>query len=340
MASKESYKEHILKQIATNTGANIHDLRNDSHQEMRTDRVEKAVHFDISQDDDVTMTASSGVQAEAQTDSTGVQAKAQTISPGQPSKTKMDEFGGTQATQIRMKDKPSQATEDRSEEIEQLRQASELEKQVLIEQHEQHIGRVRQQVTEQVMAQAEAEHSRTKEGYKHEFLKKSQINEAEAQIIINQAQHQTQQEAKHYVGTVINYAEQAYIDQLSKERAKTEKEAKEAKEAKREHMKQLREERAQAELEILRAEVAEKRAKKAETSARGRTQQSAGRSSSGPEPKRGGTRPGSSTTTSQTGPPRAASLLSRVSLTGPSGTQPWMKSIALLLTRSASWRIL
>ena len=63
---------------------------------MRAERVEKAVHFYISQDDDVTMTASSGVQAEPQTDSTGVQAKAQTTSSGsQPSKTKMDQFGGT-----------------------------------------------------------------------------------------------------------------------------------------------------------------------------------------------------------------------------------------------------
>ena len=63
---------------------------------MRTERVEKAVDFDISQDDDVTMTASSGVQAEAQTDSTGVQAKAQTTSSGpQSSKTKMDQSGGT-----------------------------------------------------------------------------------------------------------------------------------------------------------------------------------------------------------------------------------------------------
>ena len=263
MASKESYKEHLLKQIATNTGANIHDLRNDSHQEMRTERVEKTVHFDISQDDDVTVTASSGVQAEAQTDLTGVQAKAQTTSSGsQPSKTKMDEFGGTQTTKIRMKDKPSQATEDRPEEIEQLRQANELEKQALIEQHEQHIERIRQQV----MAQAEAEHSRLKEGYKQEFMKKSQINEAEAQQIINQAQHQTQQEAKHYVGSVINYAEQTHIDKLREERAKTEKEAKEAKETKREHMKKLREEKAQAELEILRAEMVEKRATKAETS--------------------------------------------------------------------------
>ena len=129
MASKESYKEHLLNEIAKNTGTNIHDLRNDSHQEMRTDRVEKAVHFDISKDDDVTMTASSGVQAKAQTDSTGVQAKAQTTSSGsQSSTTKMDQFGGTQTTRIKMKDRgsQSQATEDKTEEIEQLRQASEL----------------------------------------------------------------------------------------------------------------------------------------------------------------------------------------------------------------------
>ena len=256
MASKESYKEHSLKQIATNTGANIHDLRNDSHQEMRTDRVEKAVHFDTSQDDDVPMTASSGVQAEAQMDSTGVQAKAQTTSSGsQSSKTKMDQFGGTQTTTIKMKDRGSQATEDRSEEIEQLRQASELEKQVLIDQHEQNIERVRQQVTEQVMAQAEAEHSKKKECHKQESLEKAQITEAEAQRQINQAQHQAQQEAKQYVGSVIQYAEQAHIDQLSKE-----------KRAKREHMNQLRKEKEQAELERLRTEMAERRAKRAETS--------------------------------------------------------------------------
>ena len=97
-ASKEAYKEHLSKQIATNTGANIHDSRNDSHQELRADRVEKAVYFDISQDD-VAMTQTKGVQAKAQTDSTEVQANPQTTSSGtQSSKTRMDEFGGTQTT--------------------------------------------------------------------------------------------------------------------------------------------------------------------------------------------------------------------------------------------------
>ena len=53
MASKESYTEHLLKYIAKNTGANIHDLRNDSHQEMRTERINNAVYFNMSQGDAV-----------------------------------------------------------------------------------------------------------------------------------------------------------------------------------------------------------------------------------------------------------------------------------------------
>ena len=84
-ASKESYKEHILKEIAKNTGANIHDFRNASHQELRAERIENALHFDISQGDHdvgMTQTTSSGAQAEAQISSSGVQAEAQTSSPG------------------------------------------------------------------------------------------------------------------------------------------------------------------------------------------------------------------------------------------------------------------
>ena len=59
-------------------------------------------------------------------------------------------------------------------------------------------------------------------------MKQSQINEAEAQRIIKQVQHQTQQEAQHYVGNVINYAEQTHLTILREESAKTEKEEKQA----------------------------------------------------------------------------------------------------------------
>ena len=72
------------------------------------------------------------------------------------------------------------------------------------------------------MAEADAEHSRKKEGYRQEFLQQSQINEAGAQRRINQVKHQAQQEAQHMVGSVMNYAEQAHIIQLGEERATAE----------------------------------------------------------------------------------------------------------------------
>ena len=60
----------------------------------------------------------------------------------------------TQTRRIKTKERGSQATEDRSEEIEQLRHASELYKQAPIEQHAQHVERIRQQV----MAEADTPH--------------------------------------------------------------------------------------------------------------------------------------------------------------------------------------
>ena len=91
-------------------------------------------------------TTSSGVQAEAQTSSPGVQVnvRPKTTSSGTQPTTRMEE---SETQTIReTKERGSQATEDRSEEIKQLRYASELEKQALIEQHVQNVERIRQQV--------------------------------------------------------------------------------------------------------------------------------------------------------------------------------------------------
>ena len=43
MASKQALKENLLKDIAINTGANLHDLRSESHQEMRDDRIREFI---------------------------------------------------------------------------------------------------------------------------------------------------------------------------------------------------------------------------------------------------------------------------------------------------------
>ena len=58
-----------------------------------------------------------------------------------------------------MRTASTQATEDKSEEIEKLKRASELEKQALIEQQAKKIEQVRQQV----MADAETAHERRKQ---------------------------------------------------------------------------------------------------------------------------------------------------------------------------------
>ena len=105
-ASNSSFKQHMfLKSGFKNAGANMHDFRNDTHQELRTERVENALHFDISQGDDdvgMTQTTSSGVQAEAQTSSSGVQAnvRPKTTSSGTQSSTTGMEESETQTRSI------------------------------------------------------------------------------------------------------------------------------------------------------------------------------------------------------------------------------------------------
>ena len=64
------------------------------------------------------------------------------------------------------------------------------------------------------MAEGEASHNRKKEQYKQEALEQLQINEAEAQIIIQQAQRQTQQETQthltNFTGRIVEFAEHQY----------------------------------------------------------------------------------------------------------------------------------
>ena len=156
MASKQAYNEHMSKDIAKHTGANFHDLRNDAHQELRTERVDNALHVNISQGDDdmqnlySLISSMDGVQAEPERTSQGVQANVRpttrtsevqanvrpttTSSGTQSSSTRMEE-SQAQTRYIRHKEKGTQATEDRTDEIEQLRRASELERQQLIELH-------------------------------------------------------------------------------------------------------------------------------------------------------------------------------------------------------------
>ena len=67
-----------------------------------------------------------------------------------------------------------------------------------------------EKVRQQVIAEAEAQFNRKKEGYQKEVLEQLQINKEEAQRTIQQLQQQAQQEAQHIVGSVTDFAEQAH----------------------------------------------------------------------------------------------------------------------------------
>ena len=43
MASKEAFKESLLKEIAINTGSNLHDLRSDSEADRRRERFDSLI---------------------------------------------------------------------------------------------------------------------------------------------------------------------------------------------------------------------------------------------------------------------------------------------------------
>ena len=43
MASKQTFKESLLKEIAINTGSDLSDFRREAHQELRTDRIREFI---------------------------------------------------------------------------------------------------------------------------------------------------------------------------------------------------------------------------------------------------------------------------------------------------------
>ena len=63
MAAKEAFKETLLKRIAKNTGANMHDLRSESSSQSRRERINRAVYYNMA-DGDEEEQASMSVQGE------------------------------------------------------------------------------------------------------------------------------------------------------------------------------------------------------------------------------------------------------------------------------------
>ena len=223
-ASKESFKEHVSKEIAESTGANNHDLRHDSHQKLLAARVENALHFDIAQGDDDDMeplhSLAPSIEPEIRDNmSTRTMPRPESSHPPNQSMSNVTHQSAAVAdlSNVIERNKHIAENEIRQQELRHARQlgnvrqeaAAELHSrtQSLTDQHAQNVERIRQQV----MAEGEAAHNRMKEGYKQEALEQLQINTEEAQRTIQQVHQQAQQEARQYVGSVVSYAEPAHI---------------------------------------------------------------------------------------------------------------------------------
>ena len=225
MASKEAYKEHLLKEIAKNTGANLHDLRNDHHQELQSERVNNALYFDIG--DDMDDDAGVGIQAGVQTDrpsasSSGVQTDRPPASSS-----------GVQTDRQSRNNQETQATEDRSEEIERLKDEQEARIREMERNNERRISNLINQVRSETMTQTigEAEQIHQEKmremqlRYEHQMLEMAQDNnltKRQAKHIIQETEAQARAEAQQFTGNVFSYAEQQHLQRTAELRKEKE----------------------------------------------------------------------------------------------------------------------
>lgn len=212
LASKEAYKEHLLKEIAKNTGANLHDLRNDHHQDLQSERVNNALYFDMSAGDD---DMGDDIQAGVQTDRPS--ASSSGVQTDRPSR-------NTQETQ---------ATEDRSEEIEKLKDEHEARIREMERNNERKISnlinQVRSETMTQTIGQAEQIHQQKMRemqlSYEHQMLEMAQDNnltKRQAKHIIQETEAQARAEAQQFTGNVFSYAEQQHLQKTAELRKEKE----------------------------------------------------------------------------------------------------------------------
>ena len=268
MASKEAYKEYLLKEIAKNTGANFHDLRNDNHDDLRRDRVNNAVYFNMSQGSDVDMDDDmddgNGI---------GVQTTAPSTRVGMVQATTMTDERDTQTPAVRKKDKDTQASspilEDKSEEIEKLKAEHEAHVEEMKRRNEIKISNIvnqvkaetTQDIRHQTMAEASQLHDQImanrinemeyrnakrmremQSKYEQKLLEMAQDNDLtkrQAKQIIQETEERARAEAEQYVGHIGSWFEQqAAHERKQKEQANERAKKAETEARKAEHTNQ------------------------------------------------------------------------------------------------------
>ena len=147
MASKQAFKESLLKDIAINTGSNLHELRNQHEADLRTERVNQALNpnpqfYNISQSDHEmeTMHSSSSSEDTEMRDDMGVSSKTTSLPSLDSNAMSVDVAN------------QSTAVADHTGEIERQRQIAENERLQLEIRQSQQLENIRQQAASVLQA--------------------------------------------------------------------------------------------------------------------------------------------------------------------------------------------
>ena len=149
-ASKEAFKESLLKQIAVNTGANLSDLRANSNADTQTERVAQMLHTGVNTEEQQRATSSTNTEEQQRaTSSTNTEEKQRAYSS--------TNTGNAQHFDIRgdMVD-TSAATADYDPRLEQQRQEALYDMQQMAAAHQQQLELARQQASTWLQEQQRA----------------------------------------------------------------------------------------------------------------------------------------------------------------------------------------
>jgi len=181
-ASKELFKESLLKQIAVNAGVNLSDLMTDSKADTQTERVAQMLHTGVNTEEQQRATSSTNTEEQQRaTSSTNTEEQQRT-----PSSTNTD---NTQYFDISeaMVD-TSAATADYEARLERLKQEAEYQTQQMAAAHQQQLELARQQAKTLLQEQQRAHRGDAEAALQEQ----RQAHIREAASVFNQVKQETE----------------------------------------------------------------------------------------------------------------------------------------------------
>jgi len=203
MASKEAYKEHLLKQIAINSGAKLSDLKNGANAETQTDKVERMLRntgtntippptsSSSAMMTEQQQTSSSATMTEHQPTSSSAMNTEQkeTTTRGTSTKQKETATRGTSTGPLHydISGEESAIAANYERKADELRVMTELQRQQQEIRHQEQVETIRQQALTQLQKQADR-HEIEKQRLTHEL---TQAHLQQATTVFGQIQQQS-----------------------------------------------------------------------------------------------------------------------------------------------------